>query len=71
MKYISRIHFDLPRCLLLLLLFPIEWLLYILLAFMPVVVGGHPNKYRLLESDFYLAPWGLFWAAWDGYFVSD
>lgn len=38
---------------------------------MPVAWGGHPNKRRFLEWDFYQFHFAVFWAAWDGLFVPE
>lgn len=69
MKHIVRIEPPMLRIPLLCLFFPLDWLLYIMFSLLPKTLGGHPNKNRLLELDFYTAPWALFWAAWDGDFV--
>lgn len=69
MKHIIRIGPDALRIPLLCLWFPLYVAIYILCAAMPVCMGGHPNKGRLLALDFYGMPIALFWAAWDGDFV--
>lgn len=69
MKYVIRIGPDWLRIPLLCIVFPLTLLHYVLSAALPVRWGGHPNKRRLLQADFYGMPCSLFWAAWDGFFV--
>lgn len=69
MKHLIRIGPDWIRIPLLCFVFPFSLLHCILSALRPVRFGGHPNKRRLLEADFYSMPVSLFWAAWDGIFV--
>lgn len=70
-KHIVRIEADWLRIPLLCLFQPFWFLEYIVTACMPEAWGGHPNKHRLIEWDFYSFHWLVFWAAWDGYFVPD
>lgn len=68
---VVRIKTDYIRIPLLCYAFPWNILDMVLHAAMPVRFGGHPNKHRLIERDFYGFPVALFWAAWDGQFVED
>jgi len=60
LAFIVRIPDSFIRVLLLLLVFPWYYLLYIMKASLPVSLGGTPNAERLLEVDFYSMPLGLF-----------
>lgn len=68
---IGRIPHDAVRIPLLVLAWPFEMAGYVLSALMPVRIGGHPDKSRILDPDFYALPVALFWAAWDGEFVEN
>lgn len=69
MHFVIRIRRGWLRLPLLCLLFPAEILCYVGQALLPVAIGGHPNKKRVLQADFYALPLALFWAAWHGTFV--
>ena len=66
LAFIVRIPDDFIRAILLFLIFPWYYLLYIMKAALPVSLGGTPNAERLLEVDFYSMPLGLFWGAMKG-----
>lgn len=69
LSLIARIRCDAIRLPLLCVAFPLNLLHHVLTAAVPARWGGHPNKARLLQVDFYKLPVALFWAAWDGAFV--
>lgn len=69
LAFIVRIPDPLIRVVLLCLVFPCYYLLYIMKASLPVSLGGIPNAERLLEVDFYSMPLGLFVKGLKGEFV--
>jgi len=69
LAFIIRIPDDFIRAILLCLIFPWYYLLYIMKAALPVSLGGHTNAERLFEVDFYLMPLGLFVKGLKGGFV--
>lgn len=69
LKHIIRIENYWIRLALLVLVFKFYYLWYIVSSLLPKQLGGHPNKKRLLELDFYTEPWNYFFAAVDGQFV--
>jgi len=66
---VIKIKNDALRGLLLTLIFPFYFVVYILKAALPVKLGGHPNGQRLLQADFYMFPIGIYVAALRGGFV--
>ena len=68
MHYIIRIKTDWLRQILLISIFPFEFFIYVLLAWMPPIFGGHPNRKRLRKLDFYKVPSAIFNAAYYGEF---
>jgi hypothetical protein len=68
-QHVIRIENVWLRVLLVTLLFPLYHIHSILTAWLPVRLGGHPSKRRLLELDYYLFPVGVYLAALLGEFV--
>lgn len=71
MSHIVRIGPDWLRIPMLCLVWPWVMACYVGQSCMPVQLGGHPDKRRLLCFEYWLIPCLLFWAAWDGYFVPE
>ena len=69
LAFIVRIPDPFIRAILLCLVFPCYYLLYIMKSALPISFGGHTNAERLLEVGFYLMPLELFVKGLKGKFV--
>lgn len=69
MKRAIHLRNDYARVAALTILFLPHMVEYTLVSLLPAAWGGHPNKWRMLEADFYDVPLRFFLAAMRGEFV--
>lgn len=64
LKRVIRIELDWLCIPLLLMVFPFAYIEYVIKAWLPKMLGGHPNRKRLRQPSFYATPLSMFWVAW-------